>query len=96
MLTTGQRTGVPNTIWMKVACHIIQKMEMVPAMAGVMVALVAAVAVDVVTIIMADAAPEGIMMVALLPLVLQTQHKDALIHRPRVILTMMLSFCKIT
>ena len=92
LLTTGQRTGVPNMIWMKVVCCIIQKMEMVPAVARVMVA----VALDVVALIVADTVPEGTMMVALLLPVLPTQCKDELIHRPRAIPMMMLSFCRIT
>ena len=72
LLTIVQRTGVPNTIRMKVVCLIIQKMAMVPAMAVVVVAMAVAEVVDVVAVIVADAAPEGTMMVALLPPVLQT------------------------
>ena len=83
-------------IRMKVVCCIIQKIEMVPAVAGDVVAMAAVVAVDVVAVIMADTSPEGTMMVALLPLVLQMRCKDELICRPRAILRTTLSFCRIT
>ena len=87
---------MPHMIQMKVDCRIIPKMVMVSAVAMVVVAVAVDVAVDMVAVIMVATVPEGTTKVALLPPVLQMRRKDELIHRPRVIPTMMLNFSKIT
>ena len=92
----GQRTRVPNTIQMKVVCHIIPKMGMVLAEAGDVEAVVVVMVVDVVAVTMADMEQAGTMVVALLPPVIPTCHKDAPICRWIGIPTMTHSFYRIT
>ena len=83
-------------IRMKVVCHIIPKMGMVPAQARDVEAVMAVVAVDVVTVNVADAEQAGTMVVALLPPVTPTRHKDAPICRWMGIPTTTRSFYRIT